>query len=90
MLASGIVGGNICLDTGSGLASQIRKDEVVTLIFFGDGASNIGFFYEGLNMVALWNLPVFFICENNQYAETTKREEHQIIKKFQIGQSVME
>lgn len=82
MIASGIVGGNICLATGSGLASQIRKDGVVTLSFFGDGATNIGFFHEGLNMAALWDLPVVFICENNQYAEATKREEHQRIKKI--------
>jgi len=82
MVASGIVGGNICLATGSGLASQIRKDGAVTLSFFGDGATNIGFFHEGLNMAALWDLPVVFICENNQYAEATKREEHQKIKKI--------
>jgi len=82
MVASGIVGGNICLAVGSALASQIRKDGVVTLSFFGDGATNIGLFHEGLNMAALWNLPVVFICENNQYAEATKREEHQKIKKI--------
>jgi TPP-dependent pyruvate/acetoin dehydrogenase alpha subunit len=82
MVASGIVGGNICLATGSALASQIRKDKVVTLSFFGDGATNLGLFHEGLNMAALWSLPVVFICENNQYAEATKREEHQKIEKI--------
>jgi len=82
MVASGIVGGNICVAVGSALASKIRKDGVVTLSFFGDGATNIGFFHEGLNMAALWNLPVVFICENNQYAEATKREEHQKIEKI--------
>ena len=82
MVASGIVGGNICLAVGSGIASQIRKDGAVTLSFFGDGATNIGFFHEGLNMAGLWSLPVVFICENNQYAEATRREEHQKIKKI--------
>jgi len=82
MVASGIVGGSICLAVGSALASQIRKDGAVTLSFFGDGATNIGLFHEGLNMAALWNLPVVFICENNQYAEATKKEEHQKIKKI--------
>lgn len=82
MVASGVVGGNICVAVGSALASQIRKDGAVTLSFFGDGATNIGFFHEALNMAALWNLPVVFICENNQYAEATKREEHQKIKRI--------
>jgi len=82
MIASGIVGGNICLATGSALASQIKKDKIVTLSFFGDGATNIGFFHEALNMAALWDLPVVFVCENNQYAEGTKREEHQKVGKI--------
>ena len=81
-VASGIVGGNICLATGSALASQIKKDDVVTLSIFGDGATNIGFFHEALNMAALWNLPIVYLCENNQYGEGTKREQHQKIKKI--------
>jgi TPP-dependent pyruvate/acetoin dehydrogenase alpha subunit len=81
-VASGIVGGNICVATGSALASKIKKDNVVTLSFFGDGATNIGFFHEALNMASLWNLPIVFICENNQYAEATKREEHQKVEKI--------
>ena len=81
-VASGIVGGNICVATGSALASKINKDNLVTLSFFGDGATNIGFFHEALNMASLWNLPIVFICENNQYAEATKREEHQKIEKI--------
>ncbi|MBN2395263.1 MAG: pyruvate dehydrogenase (acetyl-transferring) E1 component subunit alpha, partial [Candidatus Atribacteria bacterium] len=81
-VASGIVGGNICLATGSGLASLLKKDHVVTVSFFGDGATNIGFFHEALNMAAIWNLPVVYVCENNQYGEATKREQHQKIKKI--------
>jgi len=81
-VASGIVGGNICLAAGSALASQIKKDNIVTLSFFGDGATNIGFFHEALNMASVWNLPIIFLCENNQYAEATKREEHQKVEKI--------
>lgn len=81
-VASGIVGGNICLATGSALASQIKKDDIVTLSIFGDGATNIGFFHEALNMASVWNLPIIFLCENNQYAEATHREQHQKIKKI--------
>ena len=81
-VASGIVGGNICVATGSALASKIKKDNKVTLSFFGDGATNIGFFHEALNMASVWNLPIIFLCENNQYAEATKREQHQKVKKI--------
>jgi len=81
-VASGIVGGNICVATGSALASSINKDNTVTISFFGDGATNIGFFHESLNMASLWNLPIVYICENNQYGEATKREEHQKIEKI--------
>jgi acetoin:2,6-dichlorophenolindophenol oxidoreductase subunit alpha len=81
-VASGIVGGNICVATGSALASRLKKDNAVTISFFGDGATNIGFFHESLNMASLWNLPIVYICENNQYGEATKREEHQKIEKI--------
>jgi TPP-dependent pyruvate/acetoin dehydrogenase alpha subunit len=52
----------------------------VTVAFFGDGGSNTGAFHEGLNLAAVWNLPVLFVCENNQYAESTPREVHQKVK----------
>ncbi len=81
-VASGIVGGNICLATGSALASKIKKDGIVTLSIFGDGATNIGFFHEALNMASVWNLPIIFLCENNQYAEATHREQHQKIERI--------
>ncbi|MFW6149426.1 MAG: thiamine pyrophosphate-dependent dehydrogenase E1 component subunit alpha [Atribacterota bacterium] len=79
-VASGVVGGNICVATGSALASQIKKDKAVTVSFFGDGATNIGFFHESLNIAAIWNLPIIYICENNHYGAATKKEEHQKIK----------
>jgi len=65
--ATGIVGGNIPVATGAGLAQQLLGTDRVVLCFFGDGASNTGNFHESLNMAALWDLPVVYIVENNLY-----------------------
>lgn len=65
--ANGIVGGGIPIAAGSALASKIRGSDEVTLCFFGDSASNEGFFHEAINMAAAWKLPVVFLCENNGY-----------------------
>ncbi|MBM4144371.1 MAG: dehydrogenase [Lentisphaerae bacterium] len=65
---SGIVGPCILQATGAGYAAKVLKDGRVAAAFFGDGASNNGAFHEGLNMAAIWKLPVLFVCENNQYA----------------------
>ncbi|MCC8194425.1 MAG: thiamine pyrophosphate-dependent dehydrogenase E1 component subunit alpha [Deltaproteobacteria bacterium] len=66
--ANGIVGAGIPIATGSALASKTLGTDEVTLCFFGDGASNHGTFHESLNMAAAWDLPVVYLCENNQYA----------------------
>jgi 2-oxoisovalerate dehydrogenase E1 component len=65
---SGIVGPSILMAAGVGYAFRLAKSERVSVAFFGDGASNNGAFHEGLNMAAVWKLPVLFVCENNQYA----------------------
>jgi TPP-dependent pyruvate/acetoin dehydrogenase alpha subunit len=65
--ANGIVGGGISLAVGVGLAVQMQKKSQVVLCIFGDGAANEGIFHESLNMASLWDLPVIFLCENNQY-----------------------
>ncbi|MCP8970662.1 pyruvate dehydrogenase (acetyl-transferring) E1 component subunit alpha [Ectobacillus ponti] len=65
--ANGIVGGGIPLAVGAALTSKMKNQGYVVLCFFGDGASNEGSFHESLNLAAIWNLPVVFICENNQY-----------------------
>src|SRR5512146_402702 len=78
--ANGIVGGGVPIATGAGLALQMKKTDRVTVCFFGDGASNTGAFYEGVNLAAVWGLPVVFVCENNQYAESTPRAVHQKVK----------
>ena len=78
--ANGIVGGGVPIATGAGLALKLKGTDRVTVAFFGDGGSNTGAFHEGVNMAAVWGLPVVFMCENNQYAESTPREVHQKIK----------
>ena len=65
--ANGIVGGGIELAAGVGLAIQMQNQERIVLVIFGDGAANEGIFHESLNMAAIWDLPVVYLCENNQY-----------------------
>jgi 2-oxoisovalerate dehydrogenase E1 component len=69
-----IVGASITMAVGAALASTVRGDGRVAIAFFGDGAANQGTFHEGLNLAAVWDLPVVFLCENNQYAIFTKQE----------------
>jgi len=66
-----IVGSHLPFASGMALADQYRGDDGVTLCFFGDGATNIGYFHEALNLAGVWDLPVVWICENNQYGMGT-------------------
>lgn len=68
MGTNGIVGSGITMSAGGALSAQLRKSGQVAVCFFGDGASNSGSFYEGLNLASIWNLPVVYVCENNLYA----------------------
>src|SRR5262249_22508598 len=68
MGTSGIVGPCILQAAGAAYALRLLKTDRVAVAFFGDGAVNNGAFHEGLNMAAIWKLPVLFICENNQFA----------------------
>jgi TPP-dependent pyruvate/acetoin dehydrogenase alpha subunit len=68
---SGTIGGHAPLAVGMATAVQIRKQDAVVMSFFGDGASNRGTTHESMNLSALWNLPVVWICENNAWAGTT-------------------
>lgn len=68
MGTSGIVGPCILQATGAGYTSKLLDNGTVGVAFFGDGASNNGAFHEGLNLAAIWDLPVIFVCENNMYA----------------------
>jgi len=65
---SGIAGAGIPIAAGVGLSIKLRKTNQVCVCFFGDGASNTGAFHEGMNLTALWELPVIYVIENNQYA----------------------
>src|SRR3990170_1349438 len=69
-----IVGGHLPLAVGMALADQYRGDDAVTICMFGDGATNIGYFHESLNLSMVWKLPVLWICENNQYGMGTAVE----------------
>jgi 2-oxoisovalerate dehydrogenase E1 component len=65
---SGIVGPSIVMATGAGYSYRLLGTDRVSVAFFGDGAVNNGAFHEGLNLAAIWRLPVLFVCENNLYA----------------------
>jgi len=65
---SGIAGAGIPIAAGVGLSIQVRRTNQVCICLFGDGAANTGAFHEGINLAAVWKLPVVFICENNAYA----------------------
>ena len=67
----GIVGASVPIGTGLAFAHKYRGDGGINLCYFGDGASNQGQVYEAFNMAALWDLPVLYIIENNEYAMGT-------------------
>lgn len=69
---TGVLGSNIPLSTGVAYASKMRGTDEVTLCTFGDGTANRGAFHEALNLAAIWDLPVVFVCENNEYAEMSR------------------
>ena len=72
---SGILGSALPVAVGAALASKLRKETKVVIPFFGDGASNEGSCHETMNLASVWQLPVVFVCENNQYAVTTSYED---------------
>ena len=71
MATTGIVGGGLPIANGLALASLLRGDGRATVVTFGDGATSIGAFHESLHLAALWDLPVVFVCQNNQWGEHT-------------------
>ena len=71
--ATAVVGAGLPIATGAALSIKLRKTDQVSVCFFGDGASNQGTFHESLNIAAIWQLPVVFVCENNLYAMGTRQ-----------------
>ena len=69
--AYAIIGAQLVIANGSAWSARYRGTGQVTVCFLGDGATNIGAFHEALNLAAIWELPVVFVCENNQYMEYT-------------------
>jgi pyruvate dehydrogenase E1 component subunit alpha len=71
-----IVAGGLPLAVGLGLADRMQRRPAITVCLFGDGAVVEGEFHESLNLAALWQLPVLFVCENNRYAMGTALERY--------------
>lgn len=66
-----IIGAHLCIANGAAWSAQMRGTDQVAVAFFGDGTTNIGAFHEALNLAAVWELPIVFVCENNLYMEYT-------------------
>ena len=77
MVTTGVVGSGLPIANGLALASVLQGRDRVTVVCFGDGATNIGAFHEAMNLAALWSLPVVFVCQNNLFGEHTPIAEHQ-------------
>ncbi len=72
--ANGIVGGGMGIATGAALSAKLLGTGRVSVCFFGDGALNQGVLHEACNLSAIWKLPVVFVCENNQYAMSSRAD----------------
>lgn len=75
LLTSTIVGGELSLATGVALSKTMLGQQGIVACFFGDGAAAEGIFHESLNLAAVWNLPILYVCENNQWQAYVHRKE---------------
>lgn len=83
--ANGMVGGGLAISVGAGITNAImKKNDNVTICFFGEGATNEGVFHESLNLAAIWKLPVIFLCENNLYQVFTSVNESLPVKDVSV------
>jgi len=84
LVGSLLIGSQIPIAVGAALAIKMKKKDQVCVCYFGDGASNRGDFHEGLNLAAILDLPVIFLCENNLYAIDTPVERSMRIKDISV------
>ena len=82
MLTTAIVGGGAPIANGLALAIQLRGDDRITVVNFGDGATSIGAVHEAMNLAGVWKLPLIFLCQNNQIGEYTKIPDYTASKDF--------
>lgn len=89
MLSSAIVANTIPVAVGSAFSNKVLKNGKTTVVFFGDGATNEGDFWESLNMACLWRIPILFVCEDNGFAVHTPKSQRngyksldEIVEKF--------
>lgn len=75
VLTSTIVGGELSLATGVALSQRMLKRDGIVVCFFGDGAACEGIFHESLNLASVWDLPILYVCENNQWQAFVPRRE---------------
>jgi pyruvate dehydrogenase E1 component alpha subunit len=75
VLTSTIVGGELSLAPGVGLGLSMSGSDAIAAVFFGDGAATEGVFHESINLAAVWNLPILYVCENNQWQAYVHRKE---------------
>jgi pyruvate dehydrogenase E1 component alpha subunit len=75
ILTSTIVGGELSLATGVALSQSVLARRGIVVCFFGDGAACEGIFHESLNLASVWNLPILYVCENNQWQAFVHRKE---------------
>ncbi len=78
-----VVGAHLPIATGLALGDQYAGKDGVTICMFGDGATNIGWFHEALNLSKVWNLPMLWVCENNQYGMGTAVERASAVTEIQ-------
>lgn len=85
--ANGIVGGGIPIAVGAALTAKLQQLDRVVVSFFGDGALNEGSFHEAVNLASVWNLPIIFVCEDNQYGMSMSRRRSMNIEDLAVRAS---